>query len=137
MAKSKPTKLVQFPKDIVSLILDFEGSLNRAWKLDYIQSIYIAAYKQYFGKNTTFRKMCRPNNYLPLFVHFATWMHKHNTWVRFRASKKNMKPWRRVFGEYCTNLEKNSIVNSSYCTNIIQLMATRPESLHLYIHSLE
>ena len=55
MVKFEP---LQFPKEIVSVILDFEGSLIRSWKLDYIQSIYIEAYKRYFGKEITFRKIC-------------------------------------------------------------------------------
>ena len=131
MVRYQPTKLVQFPKEIVSVILDFEGGLNRAWKLDYIQSIYIAAYKNYFGPHTTFRKMCRPHNYLPLFVHFAKWMHRDHLWVRYRASRKHMKPWRREFGAYCKNLEKNAIVASPYCSNVLKLLATRPMSLRV------
>ena len=123
-----PVSLVQFPKELVSVILDFEGSLNRAWKLDYIQSIYIEAYKRYFGKLTTFKKICSPNNYLPLFVHFAKWMHRDNLWIRFRPSRKHMKPWRREFSEYCVHLERNANVHSPYCCSLLKAMSDNQDT---------
>ena len=136
MVRYQPTKLVQFPKEIVSVILDFEGGLNLAWKLDYMQSIYIQAYKTHFGKHTTFKKICDPSNYLPLFVHFTKWIRTNKDWIRIRPSRKHMRPWRREFGECCTNLEKNSIVNNHYCTNVLQLMATKPNTLHVSLGQL-
>lgn len=125
----KQASLVQFPKEIVSIILDYEGSLNIAWKLDYIQSIYIEAYKRYFGNATTFKKICTPGNYLPLFVHFAKWMHRDDLWIRDRPSRKHMKPWRRVFAKYCVNLERNADVSSPYCCSVLRMMSEHPNSL--------
>ena len=124
---------LQFPKEIVCVILDFEGSLIRAWKLDYIQSIYIEAYKRYFGKETTFKKICKPKNYLPLYTHFAKWMHHDNMWIRRRPSRKHMKPWRCVFGPYCEKLDKRAIKHSQYCENVLQLMRRAPSSLRITV----
>ena len=121
--------VLKFPKELVGVILDYEGSLIRAWQLDFVKHTYIEAYKRYFGDSVTFEKICRPNSYLHLYVHFSNWVQNNNVWTRERASKKHMKPWRALFPAQCSNLKKKAIIDSQYACNILKLICNKRNSL--------
>ena len=128
MPRIKPVKL---PKDLVSVILDFEGTLIRDWQMDFCKRTYIEAYKRYFGQTLTFKKICQQNSYLPLYVHFSRWMQKTGGWIRVRRSQKHMKPWRRLFPAQCASARTKALKHSEYAVNVIRLMASKPPSLRM------
>ena len=131
--KSKMTRIkpVKLPKELVAVILDFEGSLIRDWQMDFCKSIYIEAYKRYFGQTLTFKKICQQNSYLALYVQFSKWMQTHNRWNRVRRSQKHMDPWRRLFPAQCASARKKALKHSEYAENVVRLMASKPPSLRM------
>ena len=111
---------LQLPKVLVSVILDYEGSLIQAWQRDFVQNTYIEAYKRYFGDQITFKRICRANVYLPLYVHFSNWLQDEKVWVRRRPSMKYMKSWRRHFPEQCVGLKKKGCHGCHYAINVLK-----------------
>ena len=81
------------PDDIVCLILDFDGALQRAIRRQYIECVYISVYREAFGwyfmKHSSTRTL-----------EMAKYCHKHKPWaMKKRRSRKYMKPWWRAFGK--------------------------------------
>ena len=128
MPRIKPVKL---PKDLVSVILDFEGTLIRDWQMDFCKRTYIEGYKRYFGKKLTFKMICQSNAYLPLYVHFSNWMQKSGLWIRARGSQKHMEPWRRLFPAQCSSVRPKALKHSQYAVNVIRLLTSKPSSLRI------
>ena len=84
---------IQIPKEMLCLILAFEGSALTAFQLDYIGSVYIAAYRQAFGWASTIRPKMR------LYMQLAQHIHsnKQKWHIKIRKSRKHFLPWRQAF----------------------------------------
>ena len=127
---------VKLPTVIVTVILDYEGSLIRDWQRDYIQSIYIEAYKRNFGDHVTFKSICRRVSHLPIYVHFAKWLHEAHRWERHRPSKKHMIPWRLEFPMQCTDVQKKAITDSLFMEDVKTLMKNAPLTMQESLRSI-
>ena len=125
MVIKKPVKL---PKDMVSVILEYEGSIIRAWQLDYCKSVYVNGYKRYFGDCFTFRQVSRSSVYLPFYVHMAKALRKEPTMIRYRKSRMHMKDWKHVFPAQCSWVAKKGLLtDQERCAkNILQWLSLRP-----------
>ena len=122
---------LQIPDVLLSVILEYEGALIRSWKMDYIQSVYVEAFKRYFGHYITFKRIFRNNSYLGLYCHFAKWMHNDNIWIRKRPSTMHMKPWVLAFPNQCNNLERKAIISANYHCNVVKLMKDHQRALRV------
>ena len=81
------------PRDIVCLILEFDGSLQMAIRKQFIGCVYVDVYREafgwYFWKHSPTRTL-----------EMAKYCHKHKPWaMKRRRCKKYMKPWWRAFGK--------------------------------------
>ncbi len=125
MVRNKPVKL---PKDVVSVILEYEGSVIRAWQLDFCKCVYVGAYKRYFGDDFTFKQVNRSSVYLPFYVHMACALRKEPTMVRYRKSRQHMRPWKRVFPAQCSWVAKKAVCEGAgRCVkSIVEWMRLRP-----------
>ena len=125
---------VKLPTVIVTVILDYEGSLIQDCQRDYVKSIYIDGYKRYFGDHLTFKKVCRRGLYLPIYVHFAKQCHKLNRFKRLRPSKKHMIPWRLEFPMQCTGILKKAITVKLFAIDVVKLMKNAPFSIRTDVY---
>ena len=125
MVRNKPVKL---PKDVVSVILEYEGGMIRAWQLDFCKGVYVEAYKRYFGGGFAFRQISRSSVYLPFYVHMACALRKEPTMIRYRKSRQHLRPWKRVFPAQCRGLSKKGINDGAgRCVkSIVEWMSLRP-----------
>ena len=91
----RPVWSCQIPPDLLCLILEYEGSIITAFRLDYIQCVYVGTYRRLFGGQTSLHA------HSMIYLEMAKLIHASNLSrdLKQRKSRKYMLPWRRAFGK--------------------------------------
>jgi hypothetical protein len=88
----------QIPPEILCLILAYEGGIVSAYRKDFIGTVYIDVYRSAFGWRAASYRFSQYEDY---FVEMALQIHanKYKHKLKTRKCRKNMKPWKKAFGE--------------------------------------
>ena len=87
----------QIPREIVAVILEYEGGLVRAFQLDYIGGIYINVYRNALGWATTHGTGIE--KYLLMANHIYSNKKAGRNRLKLRRMRKHMIPWKMAFQE--------------------------------------
>lgn len=87
----------QIPREIVAVILEYEGGLVRAFQLDYIGGVYINVYRNVLGwasnHGTGIEK------YLLMANQIYSNKKASRGRLKMRRMRKHMIPWKKAFQE--------------------------------------
>ena len=89
----------RLPKEIISLILLFEGRITRAYLREYISQVYSGVFQSYFGRRHSLKYICGSNDVrfdrmagLPFYSAWSSIIReKHPEFVKTRKSRRWMR----------------------------------------------